>query len=319
MPVALPQLRVGEPVGHGSLQVFPLFASAAGTVEYRLADEALADQSLTVEEVSTGGSVPELMVENRGDVRVLFLEGEQLIGAKQNRILNTSVLVAAHSKLKVPVSCVEQGRWHYNSPVFGFSGTHAPSKVRRALKGSVSASLKAKQGYRSDQGQVWSEVACLQKSAGVSSHTAALSDVFDSFQEQIASYRVHAKSVDGAAGLAVAVGDRLVSVDVFDKPATCEKVWNRLLTGVALDALETPGSDHPPVVADVEQLLASTGDLTWEAAEAVGEGQEFRAQSRRGDQASALAWDETIVHGSLVAAEYTGKMRGQRPESAEYG
>ena len=58
-----------------------------------------------------GGSVPDLLVENRGDVRVLFLEGEELIGAKQNRILNTSVLVAAHTKVKIPVSCVERGRW----------------------------------------------------------------------------------------------------------------------------------------------------------------------------------------------------------------
>ena len=44
---------------------------------------------MTVEEVSEGGSVPNLFVENKGDIRVLFLEGEQLIGAKQNRVLNS--------------------------------------------------------------------------------------------------------------------------------------------------------------------------------------------------------------------------------------
>jgi hypothetical protein len=36
------------------------------------------------------GPVPELRVENGSDIRVLFLEGEQLVGAKQNRILNIS-------------------------------------------------------------------------------------------------------------------------------------------------------------------------------------------------------------------------------------
>jgi transposase len=46
---------------------------------------------VTVQEVSEGGSVPDLLVENSGDTRVLFLEGEELVGAKQNRILNTSV------------------------------------------------------------------------------------------------------------------------------------------------------------------------------------------------------------------------------------
>ena len=55
----------------------------------------------------------------RGDIRVLFLEGEELVGAKQNRILNTSVLLPARSKIKIPVSCVERGRWAYKSKHFG--------------------------------------------------------------------------------------------------------------------------------------------------------------------------------------------------------
>jgi hypothetical protein len=57
--------------------------------------------------------VPDLAVESKGNVRLLFIEGEELVGAKQNRILNTSVLIAAHTKPKIPVSCVEQGRCGY--------------------------------------------------------------------------------------------------------------------------------------------------------------------------------------------------------------
>ena len=128
MSVVLPKLRVGDPVRHEALAVFPLFAEANGHVEYRLSDEALADEQILVEEVSEGGSVPDLLVENKGDQRVLFLEGEELVGAKQNRILNTSVLVAAHSKIKIPVSCVEQGRWGYSTRHFGRAvPIHRPS------------------------------------------------------------------------------------------------------------------------------------------------------------------------------------------------
>ena len=111
MSIAFPSIRIGDPIRHEALTVFPLFSEAISEVQYRLSDVALADESLLVEEVSEGGSVPELLVENKGDERVLFLEGEELVGAKQNRILNTSVLVAAHTKIKIPVSCVEQGRW----------------------------------------------------------------------------------------------------------------------------------------------------------------------------------------------------------------
>lgn len=112
MSVAVSNVRVGEPVRFQSLSVFPLFDGEHTPVEYLLSDEGIGSGSVTVEEVSEAGSVPDLLVENKGDVRVLFLEGEQLIGAKQNRVLNTSVLIAAHSKIKIPVSCVEQGRWH---------------------------------------------------------------------------------------------------------------------------------------------------------------------------------------------------------------
>ena len=75
---AAPEVRVGPPLSHGRLTVFPLFAPQPQPVPYRLADDALADGTATVEEVTEGGSVPQLAVENRGDALVLFLEGQEL-------------------------------------------------------------------------------------------------------------------------------------------------------------------------------------------------------------------------------------------------
>ena len=144
MAVQLSDVRVGKPIRFGGISVFPIFtARGNGNTEYVLAEEAIATDSVSVTEVSEDGSVPDLLVENRGDTRVLFLEGEELIGAKQNRILNLSVLIAAHSKSPVPVSCVEQGRWQYRSRKFG-SGRHSPSRLRRILKRSVHSSLRTR-------------------------------------------------------------------------------------------------------------------------------------------------------------------------------
>ena len=107
--IAFPQVRVGDAIRYESLSVFPLFAGVQSPVEYLLSDEGIGSGSVTVEEVLEGGSVPDLLVENKGDIRILFIEGEELVGAKQNRVLNTSVLIAAKSKVKIPVSCVEAG------------------------------------------------------------------------------------------------------------------------------------------------------------------------------------------------------------------
>jgi hypothetical protein len=301
MSVALPTLRVGDPVRYQSLSVFPLFSDGNGGVEYRLADEALADESVAVEEVDESGSVPDLLVENKGDIRVLFLEGEELIGAKQNRILNTSVLVAAHTKTKIPVSCVEQGRWGYRSRYFGSSGSHSSPSMRRVVKSSVSRAIRAKRGHSSDQGAVWKEVASLHATHGVSSDTSAMSDAYDMHRGRIEEYQERLKYVDGATGAAVAIGNKIVAFDVFDKPATCQKVWSRMLSGVVFDVVEAGESDEVATAADVEQFLGAVPKLSWEEAEAVGEGDEFRAESDKGDHASALVLDQAVVHGSVVA------------------
>ncbi len=55
-----------------------------------------------VTEVSEAGSVPFLQVANGADRPLLLLDGEELIGAKQNRILNTTVLVAARTEVTIP-------------------------------------------------------------------------------------------------------------------------------------------------------------------------------------------------------------------------
>ena len=302
MSVAFPSVRVGEPLRYQGLSVFPLFTESNGDVDYLLADEAIREKLLTVEETSEAGSVPELLVDNRGETRVLFIEGEELVGAKQNRILNTSILVAAKTKTKIPVSCVEQGRWGYKSKFFGSSGSHSPSKLRYALKASVTDSVKAKRGRRSDQGKVWEEVASLQAAYCVDSATGAMSDTFDAYGERVAEFREKLKYVDGASGMAVAIGEKIVGCDLFDKPSTCRKVWDRLLSGLVFDALGAKESEKQAKITDIHALITATRNAAWESADPIGEGEEYRAELGNGEQGSALTFEDSLVHGSVMTA-----------------
>jgi hypothetical protein len=298
----LPDVRVGDAISHGALSVFPLFGPSTGGVDYLLSDEAISAGSVTVEEVSEGGSVPNLLVSNQGDSRVLFLEGEELRGAKQNRVLNTSVLIAAHSKTPIPVSCVEAGRWRYRSRQFESSGSHSSSKLRHYLKASVSDSLKSGGGHSSDQGAVWNEVSRQMSSLGSSSDTAAMSDTYESYTERLAEFREQLKYVEGATGIAVAVANKVVAVDLFDKSSTCAKVWDRLLTGVVMDALESDQSAPTGDPTAVERLLSRLRDSAWEPTPPVGEGQEFRFDADAETHASALVFQDLVLHGSVVVA-----------------
>ena len=114
----LETVEVDEPVEAGGLQVFALRWRPGEPLNYRTLDDGLAAGLLEVTEVTGGGSVPTLKVTNKGDAPAFLMAGEQLSGGKQNRVLNASILVAPHSELPIPVSCVERGRWAYRSAEF---------------------------------------------------------------------------------------------------------------------------------------------------------------------------------------------------------
>lgn len=302
MTMLLPTLRVGDPLRHDVLTVFPLFGPAAGEADYRLSEVALADESVSVEELSEGGSVPELAVMNGGDLRVLFLEGEQLVGAKQNRVLNTSILVPAHSRLTIPVSCVEAGRWGYRSRKFGASESSSPRRLRYALRRSVNRSLERNEGYRSDQGAVWDQVALMDAELEVGSPTRAMEDSFQAYSDRIQDHLTPLSYVDGATGLAIAVGDSVSAIEAFDQPATCRSRWDRLLSAAVLEAMTTDVPPSAPAIEDAEQLLASASALPWAPVETVGEGQAYRAESPEGELGAVLSLGDRVVHWSVITA-----------------
>jgi hypothetical protein len=298
--VAVPSVRVGVPLTHDRLTVFPLYLEAAAVPNYRLADEALADGSAVVEEVTEGGSVPNLAVDNKSETLVLFVEGQELRGAKQNRVLNTSVLIAAKTKTVLPVSCVEQGRWRYTSKQFTSSDYYSSSKMRQVLKKSVNDSTMSGGGHSSDQGAVWSEVSRQMSALESTSGTMAMADTVTHHRPTIDRHVAEVAYAEGAAGLAVAVGGKLVSVDLFDAPETCRKVWPRVIRGVAMDALE----EKAAATVSPEEVTAAVTNLRtepWKPVAAAGAGEEQRSESPRW-HGSVLTLNGNLVHGSLVTA-----------------
>ena len=298
MSLLIPQVHVGAPTRYQSLSIFPLFTEAATPAEYQLADEAISAATVAVQEVGEQGTVPELLVENTGDSRVLFLEGEELRGAKQNRVLNTSILVPSKATIKVPVSCVEQGRWRHVSKHFSSGKTRSPHSLLYKLKSSVTRSVKETGSHRSDQGEVWNEVAKTQATFACSSVTGAMSDTYDHLADKMKDYREQLKYPEGAVGVAVALGPKVVSVDLFDKPSTCEKAWDRLLSGLILDALEVKADGQPEPQA-VERIVRASVEASWSEAQTVGEGKEYRTEFN-GTHGSALLLDNAVIHLNVL-------------------
>ena len=290
-------LKVGEPTAHGALSLVPLHGGRPGA-DYLIAADAITEGLLSIAEVP-GGSVPQLAAINSAAQPILILDGEHLEGAMQDRVLNTTALLAANHQTMLPVSCVEAGRWHYEEGEhFAPSDDFSYARLRHANAEAVSANIRSGRGHASDQGAVWDEVAAKQAEIGVAdSPTGAMRDAYDSRRAEIETVLTgFDRPSVGQTGVAAVVGGRLVAVDVFDKPETLERIWARLVRAYALDAV-----GQSPVPADaetVESFLAAAADAEKTSHEGVGMGMDVVVSS---DSAigKALWWEGSVVHLSL--------------------
>jgi flavodoxin len=131
------EIKFGEIKHQGSLAVLPVFTSHDSELHYMTLTDALKADLVEISEMNEMGTVSELKVHNSADVPVLILDGEELVGAKQNRIVNTTILLKKRSLTVIPVSCVEQGRWSYKSRNFQDSSRLAHSKLKNLKSASV--------------------------------------------------------------------------------------------------------------------------------------------------------------------------------------
>jgi hypothetical protein len=254
----LASLEISEPVSHGLLHIFPLLGDARAEQDLSLLEDALKSGTLHIEEQHEAGSVPELRVVNEGTFPVLILEGDELLGAKQNRVVNSSVLVAAESELVLPVSCVERGRWSYRSRAFS-SGTGSPHLALRRLNAmSVHDSLRRGRGHRSDQGAVWREVDRKALLHEAPSPTHALQDSRSHLSEELDAFEKLARDLpEGTSGVAVAIGERLMLLELLAGPRSFARAFRKLLSGYAFESVGLGGRYGTPE----ERLLQGTRRL----------------------------------------------------------
>ncbi len=282
------QLSLGKPVTCGSLGIFPLLKREESRLRYLTYDEAVAKESIMITEVDGGGSVPELRVLNRVRQAVLIIYGEQLVGAKQNRIINTTVLIGASRHVSIPVSCVEAGRWHLeDAPVMQRSDHPLFMSARAKNAEKVTASLRLDKSYRGDQGQVWEDIADIMSVRQVDSHTAAMEDLYSSerdsldvFLDDLALEKLPDEITAQMVGAVFALGDRIAGLEAFDQPKTLALLWPKLLLSYAIEAVvvQTPCSATPK---SARAFLESAAEAELQEFASPGSGTEVRIDGPR--------------------------------------
>ena len=230
------------------LTIFPLLTEQTDPLPHQLLPEALATDSLKVLELEQA-QVSNLIVENLAPNPVLILDGEQLLGAKQTRMVNRSVVVAGESKTEIPVSCVERGRWHFTTKRFSGGRHWSPSSVRRKARDLEAQRVRmgvpaGPETLSGTQGEVWSEIDEVQDAVGHYSPTGSLDEVSQSIEYKILDWIEHFPLLDKQAGMLAVLNGTPLALDVIGSRDLYTRLHDRLMRGYIMDALSQKHEMH---------------------------------------------------------------------------
>src|SRR5262245_52330499 len=274
-----------------SLSLWPLLlrdgAQPPRCPEYVSLASALAKGLVTVDEVSKGGSVPHVRVSNRGEAAVLFLFGEEIRGAKQNRVANASFLVAPGTSVVLDVSCVEAGGWHRSLDAsFAAGESIVSSELRRKMAMKVESARSLGQGFCADQGEVWDEIAARIERSGAASSTSAYADYRASRARDLEEIGRTFRPVERQVGFVAALGDEVVGMEAIGSPAVFAESFPALLQGYAIDAVDAafvrvrdgaPAGARPRFDAP-EAFVAAVAHARVRAGRSLGLGDDLRLE-----------------------------------------
>ncbi len=288
-------LRTGDVREFRNMAVIPLFSDSKEDINYLCLSGALEDGVLSVEEVNEGGSVPELLANNTGDIPVLILDGEELAGAKQNRVVNTTILIPPGTKLVVPVSCTERGRWNYRSKKFSDSDVIMSRRVRRDKSMSVTENLNLHSSYRSDQSGVWDSIEEEARSMNCHSPTGAMRETFEQNQNHLTDYINAFELQPEQIGLLVFINGKVAGIELLSRADRFAAIYSKLIKSYSMEALYTQKEETGIYEDEVTKMMHDIKDCPFSHYSSVGLGIDLRFAGQH-LVGSALVVEKTPVH-----------------------
>jgi hypothetical protein len=195
----------------------------------RLFHDAIRDRTLEVREEG-GGVVNEIVAVNFGAEPVLIVEGESLVGAKQNRVVVKTVLLGPNDKARVPVGCVQHGRWSPGGGRFESGPTMVEPTLRRGTVHEAGA-----RGHV-DQARLWSELSLMQATRGSQSRTHDYHEAVAGHAADAAERARAFEMVPGQIGILALCDGVLLGLEALGHPDNWAALAPRLVPSYVLAA-----------------------------------------------------------------------------------
>jgi hypothetical protein len=240
-PAAADDRAFGAPTVLGDLAIYPVTSKAQVDVGPLVAlDDALAKGQAEVRENAQGGTVNQLVIDNKGTIPIFVLAGTVVKGGNQDRQIGQDFVIEPKKQTPVDAFCVEHGRWNgqrngqYTSGKFDSSGVVATSKVRAAGQ------------YKKDQSEVWSNVSSTNAAHGKASGSGTLMATIDdpallkerdALTAQIEAALAATKPQEDLVGVAYAIDGDVKGARWFSHHKVFELVRKKIVASIALDVI----------------------------------------------------------------------------------
>ncbi|WP_407375347.1 ARPP-1 family domain-containing protein [Methanobrevibacter sp.] len=175
-------------------------------------------------------TVNTLIVKNKSVTPLLLIEGEEIIGGDQNRIVNSTIVIAGESEMKIPVNCTEQGRWGYKHE-FKDSDYIANSRTRFAKSSARSHNMD-------EQAAVWNSVKVLESQKNYYSPTQAMSENYDNAKTDLKETIEGFEIVKGQTGVLIIINGEVKGFEVFFNPEIYRQFHEKILKSYLIDSTE---------------------------------------------------------------------------------
>lgn len=288
------KLKMAKPIKYKNLMIFPLTIRTMGSTDYVTLDKAMESNWLEIREIGSG-EVNSVELKNTGKEIVFIMTGEMLSGAKQDRMLREDVLVPPNSDwLRVPVYCVEHGRWVSVSSGFESAQEVAPNELRQRAR------------ITEDQSEVWDAIASSQAKLGIDSRTSTVQANYEDerIRKELAEYTQHLGKIPQLAkntvGVVVAAGDRVICVDIFANNGLLREFWSKLLRSYVMDAILE--SEAIVMKKEIEELLHDLSRAKYVSLGTPGMGDLFNIETHYG-RGNALVSKGTVIHMDFFVDE----------------
>ena len=292
--------NVSEPVEKNNITAFFLSSIEKNNNKYLSFSEAIAKNQVQISEVNKEGLLTKLSVSNKSSDNIIILNGELIIGTqiRQDRIVDSTVLIPGYATVLINTFCGEQYRW---SPRLSNKISTSESLYFSSGRANNAADINTK---LSKQCRIWSEISEKISDFNVKSFTNSVDQIYKKKKVNVEEIVNFFKIPSEAVGVALGINNQLVNIDIFSNNCMLQIYLPKIIRSIALDSFKKISKKSYLKKKEVHRFLRQIHQANKQKRKVVegtlGEELQFNSESVAG---SILYHKEQTAHFSAFVKE----------------